>query len=139
MQVEVGYRSGNANYLNITRNYFEGMKTAPPLTSMMMAIDQFWSKFALALLNQSMNYNQTHNFLCTSDQVIENIGNCKQFRLVINQCKCHHCEEKCTLFCLKVMLYGRFSFRLPASFRCRSGNRPNYLQLAGSYQVKKSE
>ena len=25
---------------------------------------------------------QTHNFLCTSDQVIENIGNCKQFRLV---------------------------------------------------------
>ena len=58
------------------------MKTAAPLTSMMMAIDQFWSKFALALLNQSMNYNQTHNFLCISDQVIENIGNCKQFRLV---------------------------------------------------------
>ena len=49
---------------------------------MIMTIDQFWNKFAHALLNQSMNYNQTHNFLCTSDQVIENIGNCKQFRLV---------------------------------------------------------
>ena len=29
--------------------------------------------------------------------------------------------------------------RLPAGFRCRSGNSPNYLQLVGSYQVKKSE
>ena len=52
---------------------------------MMKAINMFWNKFALALLNHSMNYNQTHNFLSTSDQVIENIGNCKQFRLVINQ------------------------------------------------------
>ena len=92
---------------------------------MIMTIDQFWSKFALALLNQSMNYNQAHNFLCTSDQVIENIGNCKQFRLVSD-------------FLFKS--HGTFtSFRLPASFRCRSGNKPNYLQLAGSYQVKKIE
>ena len=35
---------------DITRNYFEGMKTADPLTSIMMAIDMFWNKFALALL-----------------------------------------------------------------------------------------
>ena len=98
LQVEVGYRSGNANYLNITQNYFEGMKTAPPLTPMMMAIDQFLSKFALALLNQSMNHNQTHNFLCNSDKVIENIGNCKQFRLVYKPIKCYHCEQKFPLF-----------------------------------------
>ena len=35
--------------------------------------------------------------------------------------------------------YGILGCRLPAGFRCRSGNSPNYLQLAGSYQVEKSE
>ena len=72
------------------------MKTADPLTSIMMAIDMFWNKFALALLNQSMNYNQTHNFLCTSDQVIGNIGNCEQLRL-----KPIKCYEKFTFFLKK--------------------------------------
>ena len=40
-------------------------------------------------------------------------------------------------------LIGHYSilsrFRLPASFRCRSGNMFHYLQLAGTYQVEKYE
>jgi len=44
------------------------------------------------------------------------------------------------IFWLKIMFsYGILGCRLPAGFRCRSGNSPNYLQLAGSYQVEKSE
>ena len=35
--------------------------------------------------------------------------------------------------------YEILGCRLPAGFRYRSGNTVNYLQLAGSYQVEKSE
>ena len=43
-------------------------------------------------------------------------------------------------FLVKILVYyGILGCRLPAGFRCRSGNYPNYLQLAGSYQVEKSE
>ena len=55
--------------------------------------------------------------------------------------KCHHCGKKFRFFSERIMFYGflRDSCRLPTGFRCRSGNSPNYLQLAGSYQVEKSE
>ena len=68
--------------------------------------------------------------------IIEQLS--KTFSLILNHSSVTTVESNSDFLVKKHVLWFSMGF-LDAGFRCRSGNSPNYLQLAGSYQVEKSE